>query len=136
MKPLQAMFAALTAAAAGCACAQATLSYTDAAPYTDIAVPARTSAAGAPIFWQGQLTRSDVQAAMRQARTEGTIATGEAMDYPYPAKASAASALAAARQAPVQVLGGPPGDGLTVDGYRFAGGEIGYAYVGHRKQAP
>lgn len=134
MKPLQAMFAALTAAAAGCACAQATLSYTDAAPYTDIAVPARTSA-GTPL-WKGQLTRSEVQAAMRQARTEGTIAMGEAIDYPYPAKASASSALAAAGQAPVQVLGGPPGDGLTVDGYRFVGGEIGYAYVGHRKQAP
>lgn len=134
MKPLQAMFAALTAAAAGCACAQATLSYTDAAPYTDIAVPTRTSG-GAPL-WKGQLTRSEVQAAMRQARTEGTIATGEAMDYPYAAKTPASSALATAGQAPVQVLGGPPGDGLTVDGYRFVGGEIGYAYVGHRKQAP
>ena len=127
------MLAALTAIAAGGAYAQtAPLAYTDAAPYTDIAVPVRTGA-GAPGYWKGQLTRADVEAAMQQARIEGTIATGDAIGYPFPMKVS--TAQASAQPSPSETLGGPPSDGLTVDGYRFVGGEAGYVYVGHASAA-
>ena len=133
MKSLNALLAALTAIAAGGACAQAApLAYTDAAPYTDIAVPV-VSSTGAPSYWKGQLTRAEVQAAMQQARIDGTIATGDAIGYPFATKAS--TAQASAQPASGVTLGGPPGDGLTADGYRFVGGEAGYVYVGHARAA-
>lgn len=131
MKSSTMVCAVVTSIAAGCACAQtAALNYTDTVPYTDIAAPAR-SAAGAPSYWKGQLTRADVIAATQQARIEGSIATGDAIGYPYLMKASSPGAVAGAPQSPSQALGGPPGDGLTTDGYRFVGGEAGYVYVGH-----
>jgi hypothetical protein len=133
MKSLITLLAAMTAIAAGSACAQtATLAYTDARPYTDITVPA-ASGTGAPSYWKGQLSRSDVQAAMQQARTDGTIVTGDASGYPYAMKTSGAQASTQASSS--QTLGGPPGDGLTTDGYRFVGGEAGYVYVGHASPA-
>ena len=124
------VFAVVTSIAAGCACAQTgALNYTDTVPYTDLAVPAR-SAAGAPSYWKSQLTRDEVIAATQQARIEGSIATGDAIGYPYLMKASSTGAVAGAQQSPSQTLGGPPGDGLSTDGYRFVGGEAGYVYVG------
>ena len=133
MKSLNALLAALTAIAAGGACAQtATLAYTDAAPYTDTVVPVASST-GAPSYWKGQLSRAEVQAAMQQARTDGTTATGDAIGYPYAMKTS--SAQASVQSSSSGTLGGPPGDGLTADGYRFVGGEAGYVYVGHASAA-
>ena len=133
MNTLKAMLAALTAIAAGGACAQAApLAYTDAAPYTDLAVTA-VSGTGAPSYWKGQLSRADVQAALQQARMEGTIARGEAIGYPYDMKTAPAHASASVSSG--GALGGPPGDGLTADGYRFVGGEAGYVYVGHARGA-
>ena len=130
MKSSTMVLAVVTSVAAGCACAQSdVLSYTDTVPYTDLAVPAR-SAAGAPSHWKGQLTRDQVIAATHQARIEGSIATGDAIGYPYLMKTSSPGAPALAQQSTGQSLGGPPGDGLTSDGYRFVGGEAGYVYVG------
>jgi hypothetical protein len=73
-----------------------------------------------------------VQAAMQQARIDGTIVTGDASGYPYAMKTSGAQASTASSS---RTLGGPAGDGLTIDGYRFVGGEAGYVYVGHASPA-
>lgn len=133
MKTLDATFAALSVLAAAGAWAQATpLSYTDVAPYTDVA---STGTAGAPWYWKGQLTRAEVQAVMQQARMEGSIASGDAIGYPYLTKTSSSLAQAAPAPSSAQALGGPPADDLTTDGYRFVGGEAGYVYVGHGRPA-
>ena len=94
------VFAVVTSIAAGCACAQTgALNYTDTVPYTDIAVPARSTAC-APSYWKGQLTRDEVIAATQQARMEGSIATGDAVGYPYLMKTSSPGAVAGAQPSP------------------------------------
>lgn len=137
MKHPISMFAVAISAAAGCAYAQTnTLSYTDVAPYTDIRVtPSARGGGGAPPTWKGQLSRADVVAAMRQARSEGTIAVGDALNYPaYPMKVEPPAAQAGPSAAG-QVMGGPPDDGVTSDGYKFVGGEAGWIYVGRPRPA-
>lgn len=131
MKHARSLSTVLAALAATSAWAQTTpLSHSDVAPYTDIAVSARGSAA-APAHWKGQLSRADVVAVLRQARSDGTIAVGDALGYPTLMKATPLAAQAIAPTAPAgQVMGGPPDDDRTGDGYRFVGGEAGWVQHG------
>lgn len=112
------------------------LAYTDLAPYTDVGSPAVRGSAAAQRIWKGNLSRADVIAAMREARANGTIAVGDAVGYPYPLKAAPATAEAAPAAAPPdrKVMGASPADAdVTLDGYRFVGGEAGYIFVGRPK---
>jgi hypothetical protein len=99
--------------------------YTDAAPYSDL-VPQR-SASGTPQFWKGQLSRSDVLAALQAARADMVLASGEAIDYPLRSGPAPTTAMVIrSRGADATVMGGPPARTVTIDGYRFVGGEAGY----------
>lgn len=105
----------------------AAFAHTDVAPYTDLVQADGRGTAAAASQWKSNLSREDVLAALRAARAEGTIPVGEAIGYPYPMKASPATAEAMARtDNDARVLGGPPSSGVTIDGYRFVGGEAGY----------
>lgn len=115
------------AAAASAAFAQGA-AHTDVAPYTDIA-PTALSSGGAPSFWKGQLTRADVMSATREAQREGTIAVGDALDYPLLMKVTPITQSAQSRAPRLQVMGGPPTD-VNSDGHRFVGGEAGWIFVG------
>lgn len=95
------------------------LTYTDVAPYTDVG-----SAREAPRHWKGDLSRTEVIAALREARAGGTVAMGEAIGYPYLMKYAAGTPSAAMLGGPASE--GPAPAGVTIDGYRFVGGEAGY----------
>lgn len=128
-RPVFALVSILSLASAT-ALAQETLSHSDLAPYTDI-VMVRTSA-GAPSYWKGSLSRADVLAAMQAARASHTIAEGDALGYPYPAPVALEAGAPPAAMS--RVLGGPSSaDPLTIDGYRFVGGEAGYVFVGRAR---
>jgi hypothetical protein len=133
MKSLNALLAALTAIAAGGACAQtAPLAYTDAAPYTDIAVPA-VSSTGAHQLLEGpaharRSTGGDAAGPHRRNDRHGRCHRLSVCDEGLD---GAGIGAAGVRRNP----GRSPGDGLTADGYRFVGGEAGYVYVGHARAA-
>jgi hypothetical protein len=84
--------------------------------------------------WKGTLTRAEVTAAFLQARASGTLPSGEAYDDPVAMKMAAAPATTApiikrpGFLAP-QAMGAGAGadEPLTLDNYRFVGGEAGYA---------
>lgn len=99
--------------------------YADLAPNTDLAVyPGVTGT------WKGTLSRADVVAAMRDALAAGAagaVARGDAVNYPLASKAAARSMLDSAPD--TRVLSAAPADDLTIDGYRFVGGEAGYVPV-------
>ena len=103
------------------------LRYTDVAPYSDIK-PQR-SASGTPQYWKGSLSRSEVIGALQAARSE-TLAVGDAIDYPLAVGHRPTTSMAIRfRGADPTVMGGPPTGNLTIDGYRFVGGEAGYEKV-------
>lgn len=131
-----AITAATTCALADGASTTSSLSYTDMAPYTDVVPSGARTAAGTRNVWKGTLSREEVSAALREARSSGTVPVGDAVGYPYPMKVAPATAAApGATPTETQVLGGPPDDGLTSDGYRFVGGEAGYIFIGRPKAA-
>ena len=92
--------------------------YTDLAPATDLAVYP-----GVAGTWKGTLSRAEVVAAMREAIATGVVARGDAVNYPF------AAAKVAAGEPDTRVLSAAPADDLTIDGYRFVGGEAGYVRV-------
>ena len=103
------------------------LRYTDVAPYSD--VKPQRSAAGTPQYWKGNLSRSDVIGALQAARSE-TRGVGDAVDYPLTVgHVPTTSMVIRSRGADPTVMGGPPTSNLTIDGYRFVGGEAGYVKV-------
>jgi hypothetical protein len=126
---------ALTLIATGtCALAEGPLdssfSYTGVTPSTEVASHDTRVMGGAPTQWSGKLSRADVIAEMLEARRTGMLPAGEAIGYPYPYKFAPTQAAATSPQeSATQVLGGPPRDGITLDGYRFIGGEAGYESV-------
>jgi len=110
---------------------ESSFSYTDVAPSTAVAPHDTRVIGGAPAHWSGRLSRADVIAEMHEARRNGMLPAGEAIGYPYPYKSALPVAAAMTPQeSATQVLGGPPRDGITFDGYRFIGGEAGYERVG------
>src|SRR5688500_5311914 len=126
---------ALTLSALGtCALAEGPLdssfSNTGAVAATGVASHDTLVMGGPPAQWRG-LSRAEVIEGIHEARRQGSmLPAGEAMDYPYSYKSSPPLAGAASpRTAPTEVLGGPPRDGVTFDGYRFIGGEAGYERV-------
>jgi hypothetical protein len=125
---------ALTLTAVGtCALAESPLdsswSSTGAAPSTFAASHDTTVMGGAPARSAG-LSRADVIADVHEARRAGMLLpAGEAIGYPFPMKSAPPVTAAAPQESGTQVLGGPPRDGITLDGYRFIGGEAGYQRV-------
>jgi len=113
------------------------MAHTDVAPYTDI-VPAMEPD-NTPHLWKASLSREEVQVALRDAQREGTVAAGGANNYPVLLKHAPApvvvldtpeaTTMGAAPALPTVALH----DGITLDGYRFVGGEAGYEYVGHSR---
>jgi hypothetical protein len=113
------------------------LAHTDVAPYTDIVLAVAPDQA--PRLWKASLSREEVQAALRDARREGTVAAGEAINYPVVMKPAPppvvvldtpeATTMGAAPEIVPVVLH----DGITLDGYRFVGGEAGYEFVGRSR---
>ncbi len=92
--------------------------YADLAPNTDLAVyPGVTGT------WKGTLSRADVVAQMRDALAAGAVARGDAVNYPLAGRKTADAAP------DTRVLSAAPADDLTIDGYRFVGGEAGYVPV-------
>ena len=116
----------LVALVAGCSFpALADKAYTDSAGYADLAPQTDlTTYSAVAGTWKGTLSRAEVAGALRDALVAGTVPVGDAIDYPL----TAAKGLKAAGEArpDTTVLGAPPGDGRTIDGYRFVGGEAGY----------
>lgn len=71
----------------------------------------------------GQKTRAEVQAEVLRARQNRTLTyVGD-----YPAKATQRAA-----GTPTSQMGAAGESGVSADGYRLVGGEIGYIYVGPR----
>ncbi|MET0542810.1 MAG: DUF4148 domain-containing protein [Variovorax sp.] len=98
--------------------AVAQTAYTDVAPFTDTSVSAGST-------WKGTLSRTDVLNALNEARSAGTLPVShEIADYPASIKFTPAPAMAAAPR--TAVLGGAGSASVTLDGYRFVGGEAGY----------
>jgi hypothetical protein len=111
----------------------ALISYTDAAPYSDLGPSGpHGTVAAAKSYWKGHLSRAEVIAALHEARINGTIPVGEAIGYPYPFKSArvVTEALPTDPVTVVTILGAGPDSDLTHDGYRFVGGEAGYVFVG------
>jgi hypothetical protein len=102
--------------------------YTDAAPYSDLIPPG--AASGAPQFWKGERSRSEVISELLDPRTRSTLAAGEALDYPLTTGNAPATMATTTRSPGSSVMGGPRARSSDVptthDGYRFIGGEIGY----------
>lgn len=125
---------ALTLIASGtCALAEGPLdssfSSTGIASSTAVASHDTTVMGGAPARSAG-LSRADVIAEMHEARRAGLLPAGEAIGYPFPLKsAPPVTATMSPEEGATQVLGGPRRDGITLDGYRFIGGEAGYERV-------
>jgi hypothetical protein len=88
-----------------------------------------------PGVMKAPLSRADVISEIQQARRDGTLLpAGEAIGYPYPMKFGAGTATSA--QVPEStVMGAPQRSGVSLDGYRFVGGEAGYEFVGRPDQA-
>jgi hypothetical protein len=88
-----------------------------------------------PGVLKGNLSRADVIAEIQQARRDGTLLpAGEAIGYPFQLKVGPAGATTA--QIPEStVMGGPQRSGVSLDGYRFVGGEAGYEFVGRPQDA-
>jgi hypothetical protein len=99
--------------------------YADLAPYTDLSP--YSSVTGT---WKGTLSRAEVNAALRAALAAATVPVGDAIDYPLASRKTAGTNSAAEAAPDVKVMGAAPGNGLSIDGYRFTGGEAGYVYVG------
>lgn len=82
--------------------------------------------------WKGTLTRAEVTAAFLQARASGMLPSGEAYDDPVAMKMAAAPAATTIKRPTLpapQAMGASAGEPVTLDGYRFVGGEAGYAPV-------
>jgi hypothetical protein len=118
----------LVALVAGCSFpAFADKAYIDSAGYADLAPQTDLNTySGAKGTWKGTLTRAEVVAAMRGALAAGTVPVGDAIDYPLTAGKTTGPAGAGDAAPDTSVLGAAPRDGLTIDGYRFVGGEAGY----------
>ena len=87
------------------------------APFAD--EPTSTSS-----YWNGALSRAEVVNELFEARRSGILLTGhDTPDYPMLIKVTP-PAMASTHD--TSVLGGAGSDGLTIDGYRFVGGEAGY----------
>lgn len=113
---------------AGCSFpAFADKAYVDSAGYADLAPQTDLSLySGAPRGWKGTLTREEVAAALRDALAARTLPVGDALDYPLAGMKTPPTAAALGAMPDTTVLGASPGGGLTIDGYRFVGGEAGY----------
>ena len=124
------LLACALAAVGTCAWAEGPLSPSWEATSAGGFTPSSTHVMGAgPGVLKGGLSRADVIAEIQQARRDGTLLpAGEAIGYPFQMKAGPAATMSA--QTPEStVMGAPPQDGTTLDGYRFIGGEAGYERV-------
>ena len=103
----------------------------DPAATTAPAASADLSGNGAP--WKGTLTRAEVTAEFLNARASGTLPVSDAYDDPMVMKMAGPQwqprplALPRFTASAPQVMGAAPSDPVTLDGYRFVGGEAGYA---------
>lgn len=113
---------------AGCSFpAFADKAYVDSGGYADLAPQTDLSAySGAPSSWKGTLTREEVAATLREALAARTLPVGDALDYPLAGMKTPPSAAALGAMPDTRLLGAAPSNGLTIDGYRFIGGEAGY----------
>ncbi len=118
----------LVALVAGCSFpALADKAYIDSAGHADLAPQTDlTTYSGVAGTWKGTLSRAEVLAAMRGALAAGTVPVGDAIDYPLTAGRTRGVRAAGEALPDTTVLGAAPGDGRTIDGYRFVGGEAGY----------
>lgn len=95
--------------------------HADLAPLTDLTVYSATTRG-----WKGTLSRAEVVDALRAAVAAHTLPVGDAIDYPLASRNAPAAPAALDGMPDTSALGASAGDGLTIDGYRFVGGEAGY----------